>query len=182
MCKLTIWQDMDIKISDFADMFKEEYPELQDKVEMQRIAEEINAGYLEDEQVNLNIEVPNGIFSYATLGLWNGHHMAFNRHEFSNIKDCLTPKLNCVSCNEFYVDENDDLVQEESHHDGTNVYTFRAWRSGVTDSEKERLRDAFCERRKEEALRLVCRYTKPLGPMIRKVYGWKKVKKETCNA
>ena len=122
---------------------------------------------LEDERENLNIEVGDEILIIASLGLWDGRKMAYKLLHKTNIKDCL-----CGTCGDYvtwFVDDRGDLMCRDIHHDGTNLYTYRAWKPGITETQKEN----FCEKvycgkatRKD-----VTRYTRKIGTYVADVYG-----------
>ena len=130
---------------------------------------ETNAEYLEDERANLDINVPEGIIAIADLGLWNGRRMAY-KEIGDNISDCLYGTVRGQSSCTWYVDELGDLACEESHHDGTNHYIYRAWKPGVTYDQQDallnKLYDGTATRRD------ITRYTRRLGDDIAEVYGW----------
>lgn len=125
--------------------------------------------YFEDEYDNLNQEVSNGIICIADMGLWNGRHLGFKENDLTNIRECL--RNAGEGYKRFYV-ENGDFKAEVSHHDGTNLILFREWRDGISDNQKERLRDAIYMNRADEADILIKRYTKGLGRRIAEIYGW----------
>lgn len=125
--------------------------------------------YFEDEYCNLNQEVSNGIICIADMGLWNGRRLGFKENDLDNIRECL--RNAGEGYKRFYV-ENGDFKAEVSHHDGTNRILFREWRDGISDNQKERLRDALYMNRADEADTLIKRYTKGLGRRIAEIYGW----------
>lgn len=120
------------------------------------------------EQVNINIEVPNGILVIADLGAWNGRKSGHLNHDLSNVNECL--HTYCGGYLKVYLE--DDLIAEEAHHDGTNVYTFRKWRDDVTEEQKDDLRIALWAQEKEKAADLIAKYTLSLYPEVAKAYGW----------
>ena len=124
---------------------------------------------LDDERANLNIDVGEEIIIIADLGLWDGRKMAYKLLYKTNIADCL-----CGTCGDYvtwFVDDRGDLMCRDIHHDGTNLYTYRAWKPGITETQKEN----FCEKvyhgtatRKD-----ITRYTQRIGDRVADVYGWK---------
>ena len=86
----------------------------------------------------------------------------------TNIADCLYSDASGYC--KFYV-EDGDFHMEEAHHDGTNHFIFRAWKDGVTEDEKDEVRNA-CYCASDDLLPLIEKYTDSLAPMIAKVYGW----------
>ena len=171
--KHVIWQDLEVDIKDFEEILEQDYPDVTDEYEKQRICAEINEEYLQDEKSNLSgICVPNGIFVIADLGLWSGRHNGWLRNELSSVAECLEPRCSSMSYNEFYV-EGCDLKQRETHHDGTNYYVYRAWKEKTTARQKEVLKDAIYNNEPPKKVKgLITRYTTGLGREIGKVYGW----------
>lgn len=131
------------------------------------ISVEVGA-YFDDEIANLSvITTTNGVIAVASVGRWNGTTTGYR--EFKNVADCFYCGGNGYK--KFYV-EDGDFQMEESHHDGMNCVVFREWNDGVTEDEKERLREALACGEEEVAEDLVSRYTRPLGGKIAEVYGW----------
>ena len=132
-------------------------------------ANDLNDEYLGDERVNLNIDVGYPIIVFANLGLWNGRHSAYKMLGSQNLRDCLNV------CEgeyvEWFVDDDGDLKIRDTHHDGTNVYVFRALRGGLSDVQL----DNFFDKLDYEGITSagVKRYTRRLGDYAAKVYGWK---------
>ena len=127
---------------------------------------DLNNEYLEDERVNLDIPVPEGIIAIADLGLWNGKRMGY-KEVGHNINECLYDDCDYLT---WYVDEMGDLACEASHHDGTNHYIYRAWKPGVTYDQQDALLNKIyygTATRKD-----ITRYTRRLGDDIAEVYGW----------
>ena len=131
------------------------------------MAYELNNSYLEDERMNLDIDIPNGIIAIANLCLWSGHRIGY-KEIGENISDCLYYDTNEA---EFWVDSHGVFHASMSHHDGTNYVVFKAWKDGVTEEQKENVLDALYNGRCTE--RMLRRYTRNLGEDIAKVYGWK---------
>lgn len=169
----TIWQDAIYE--DEAD-YKEAYSEYlemnglteSDKSLGDFMADEASLSY-DAEVSNLDIPVPDGIITIADLGLWNGRRSAHDGKDLSNVNQCL--RRHCGGYMKFFV-EDGDFKAEESHHDGTNVYTYRAWKDGVTEDQKTALRDALYCQDTDKASDLIEKYTESLVPTISKVYGW----------
>lgn len=124
---------------------------------------------INDERANLDIEVPEGILIIANLGLWHGTRHAYSDKEPTNVRDCLYG--HCGGYLKFYV-EDGEFMAEETHHDGTNHYKFRKWASGVSDEQKDELRNAIYNGEESKADRLIYELTESLAPEIAKVYGW----------
>ena len=114
-----------------------EYPELSEEERTERMYE-INAEYLDDERVNLNIQLPRPILVIADLGLWNGRRMAYKEITSGNIRDCLYSDADCAT---WYIDDLGDLCCDASHHDGTNHYLYRTYKDGASDTQIENLKN-----------------------------------------
>lgn len=133
------------------------------------IACQINNDYLDDERVNLNIEVGDEIIAIADLGLWNGRRMGYKLIHSTNIRDCLSGT--CGDYVTWYVDALGDLRCDDTHHDGTNHYLYRAWKDGVSYAQRELLmRKIYCG---IATRRDITRLTRKLGTYVADVYGWK---------
>lgn len=139
--------------------------ELTDNQKMEIVYEYLNM-YLEDQRINLNIEVPNGIIEIGSLGLWHGRVSGYGNEELSYISDCFNMSNGCT----YSVDEDDDLVLRQSHHDGVNYFTFREWKEWVEDDDKDEFKNLIYENKADKEI--IDKYTLPLGLRIKEVYGW----------
>lgn len=167
MKKHIIWTNRDLKLEDWEDCLKDWEPDITDERERWDLVYRWNDELLGDERANLNIPVPGGILCIADMGLWNGRRSGYRRVG-NNIRDCLSGT--CGDYVTWYVDEHGDLCCEDIHHDGTNYYTYRAWREGVSSRQKENLGQKLYQ---GQATRQdITRLTRRLGPEIAKVYGW----------
>lgn len=134
------------------------------------IAYQLNDDYLDDERANLNVEVGDEIIIIASLGLWNGRRMGYKELHKTNIRDCLDTGHTCGDYITWYVDERGDLMCENTHHDGTNFYTYRAWKDGISDTRKENFLNKVYHgiATRDD----ITRYTRKLGQYIADVYRW----------
>ena len=123
---------------------------------------------LEDERANLDLEIDSDIICFANLGLWNGRRTAYKTLKSRNLKDLLD--VCCGDYVEWFVDDSGDMIVRDTHHDGTNVYTFRAIRSGLTDNQIENFYDKLYDGITRNDVK---RYTRRIGDYAAKVYGWK---------
>lgn len=172
-----IWTDdpyLTEYIEDYKKRLEEEIPgELDGYTESeiyQRMAEE-NADWLDDERCNLDIDLNYPIIAIVDLGFWNGRHTGYSVMRSTNLKDCLYGHCRGGdSYNTFYVSDDGEFCQDETHHDGTNHYMYRIVRDDLADDEYgeflERLK--YGDATEEE----VMQNTKSLGPTVSKVYGW----------
>ena len=164
----TIWSnEYDVIESIAKDMM--EYDEILEWDNALDQAYEVNAESLEDEKRNLNIEVGDEIIIIADLGLWDGRRQAYKLLRKTNIADCLTGT--CGDYVTWFVDDRGDLMCRDCHHDGTNLYTYRAWKDGISETQQENFLDKLYNgnaTRKD-----ITRYTRRLGEYVADVYGWK---------
>ena len=167
MKKHIIWSNRDIKLEDWEDCLKDWEPEITDEDEQWMLVNQWNNEYLEDERANLNIDLHAGILAIADLGLWNGRKSGY-KEMGTNIRNCLGGT--CGDYVTWYVDELGDLMCEDCHHDGTNYYTYRAWKEGVSPLQMENLEwKIYCGKATRKD---ITRLTRKLGPDVAKVYGW----------
>ena len=164
----TIWSnEYDVIESIAKDMM--EYDEILEWDHALDQAYEVNAESLDDEKRNLNIDVGEEIIIIADLGLWDGRRSAYKELHKTNIRDCLSGT--CGDYVTWFVDDRGDLMCRDIHHDGTNLYTYRAWKPGVSEMQKENLlwkiRGGCAERRD------ITRVTQRIGNKVADVYGWK---------
>ena len=133
------------------------------------IAVQLNDDYLDDERANLNIEVGEEIIIIADLGLWDGRRQGYKLLNKTNIADCF-----CGTCGDYvtwFVDDRGDLMCRDCHHDGTNLYTYRAWKPGVTPV--QRMHFLFKVQFGKLTRKDITRYTQRIGDRVADVYGWK---------
>ena len=163
-----IWSDYCLDYEDWREDLEEQYPEL---TEDERIAlmYEINAEYLDDERDNLNIQLRDTILVVGDLGLWHGRRMGYKEITSGNIRDCLYTERD-IDYATWYVDKLGDLRCNAVHHDGTNHYLYRVYKDGVTDAQKDYLKDKLYRGVATRAD--ITRITRRLGDDISKVYGF----------
>lgn len=163
--KRIIWSS-EINLDDWRDDLKEEHPNASEG-ELWDIACDINAEYLNDERMNLGgVVADEGIVILASLGLWYGRRQAYREVESGKVSDCLRMYHKEI---EWYCDRY-DFCGSECHHDGTNYYTYRAWKPGLSETQKMNFLIKWIKG--DTTGRDISRYTKSLRPEIAKVYGW----------
>lgn len=118
---------------DWKDELSIDYPDYTEQ-ELMDVMYENNAYWLEDEKRNFDIDLPENILVIATLGLWNGRRQGYKQLS-NNLSQCFSVCQHDYQ--EYFVDESGDLCATDSHHDGTNHYTFRMYRKGVTEKQIE---------------------------------------------
>lgn len=164
-----IWTNDDFDaLDDIKKDIMEDNPDLTEEQAMQ-CAYETRDEYLEDEKANLNIEVGTDILIIATLGLWDGNHMAYKTPHITNIADCFGGT--CGDYVTWFVDDRGDLNCRDCHHDGTNLYLYRAWKFGISDTQKENFLHKVYKGRATRAD--ITKYTRKIGTYVADVYGWK---------
>lgn len=163
-----IWSNIRLDFEDWREDLEEYYPELSEE-ELYWKMHEINAEYLNDERMNLDIQLTQPILVVGDLGLWHGRVSGYREIASGNIKDCLYSGRDIDMC-EWYLDKNGDLCAEAIHHDGTNHYLYRAYKDNVTESQIDNLKARIY---KGIATRAdITRITRRLGDEIAKVYGF----------
>lgn len=129
-----------------------------------------------DEQTNLDVELDGGygcIICIADLGLWDGRKSGYKMIGGKTVNQILTVQQGDYF-KVFYDSETDDVKAVDTHHDGTNYYTFREIRHNMDITIlQERIYNGTATKTD------INKFTKPLGKYVRKVYGWKKDKKMT---
>ena len=162
-----IWSNYHIDYEDWKEDMEHEFPDLSDDERYYKMLE-INEGYLDDERDNLNIQLSQPILVVANLGLWYGRRSGYREIESGNIRDCLTLRHDFTT---WYVDRLGDLRCDDIHHDGTNHYLYRAFRDGVGEHQRDRLKERIYSgiATRSDIVRL----TRRLGDDIGKVYGWR---------
>ena len=134
------------------------------------IAYQMNDEYLDDERANLNIDVGDEIIVIADLDLWDGHHQAYKLLNKTNIADCLNTSGMSGDYITWFVDDRGDLMCRDCHHDGTNLYTYRAWKPGI--SAMQRLNFLYKVRFGKATRKDITRYTRKIGTYVADAYGW----------
>ena len=162
-----IWTNHDLDYEDWRADLKSEYPDLSEDERYYKMLD-INADYLDDERLNLNIQLSQPILVIADLGLWNGHRSGYKEIPSGNIRDCLYSEHDYST---WYVDKEGDLRCDDIHHDGTNHYLYRVYKDSATEKQKTELRGKIYFGIATPAD--IDRVTKRLGDEISKVYGWK---------
>lgn len=166
--KRVIWSNRDLDIKDWIMDLSAENPGFT-KDEYIDMMYKINANYLDNERMNLDINVGDEILVIADIGLWYGRRMGYQIIESGNISDCLYASKDC-DYNEWYVDRDGEFRSTQSHHDGTHYLTYRKWKDGTNEDDRDKLLDkiyhGFATREDIYAV------TDKLGADIGKVYGW----------
>lgn len=167
-----IWDEdiSDEEMQEHIAFYKEEYPDLSED-DWERMGYEAHQEYLNDEKLNLaNIKPSNGILAYGTIGRWNGNYPGIMKHLPASVQECFERHVDGDSILYIYVDEDGDLHVQEAHHDGCNIYHFRAWNPDISEEEKDELQEGMLDGSvSEDTIR---EKTYRLGDLIGDVYGW----------
>ncbi len=162
-----IWTNHALNLDDWADLLKEDYPDVTDEGDKWNIICDRNLEYLDDERMNLNINLGMPIICIADLGLWDGRKDGYKIIGSGNISDCL---YDSCDYDTWYVDEVGDLCCDAIHHDGTNHYLYRVFRDGTTPEQMSKLEQKIYNGTAKWPD--IARVTTKIGPTIAKVYGW----------
>ena len=123
---------------------------------------------LDEERENLNVNVGDPIIEIAYLDLWDGRHTAFRTINSGNLRDCLAHTVGDYVT--WYVDDQGDLWCRDAHHDGTNLYLYRAWKADVSTTRRLNLLDKVAWNKVTR--RDITNCTRPIGTYAADVYGW----------
>lgn len=126
-------------------------------------ADDINTEYRADERDNLrHLELAHPVIILGKAGLWNGSRTIASVVRFDNIGDIISDSpWTGMEYETWKIDGHDDLRYVGVHHDGVNTCTFRELK---TDGHGEKPIE-------ENDLRALLRASRPLGPLVREVYG-----------
>ena len=168
--KYIIWSS-ECDFDDWKDDLTANFPDCAED-ELYTIMYETNNDYLDDQRMNLSIiKYDNEIVCIGQLGLWNSTPVGYRLMHTNKPSECLYSLLRSMSEITFYVDQKGDFRADESHHDGINHYLYRAFKSGITETQK---RNFLAKVYTGKATRKdITRYTHRIGADIAKVYGWK---------
>jgi len=161
-----IWSNYDLDYEDWRDVLEAEYPELSED-ERISLMYEINQSYLDDERTNLNIQLSQPILLIADIGRWDGRYSGYGEIKSGKICDCLHTDMDYAT---WYVDKLGDLRCDAVHHDGTNHYLYRVYKSGLRESQIDLLKEKLYEGTATRSD--ITRVTRRLGDEISRVYGF----------
>ena len=126
-------------------------------------ADDLNTEYRADERDNLrHLELAHPVIILGKAGLWNGSRTIASVVRFDNIGDIISDSpWTGMEYETWKIDGHDDLRYVGVHHDGVNTCTFRELK---TDGHGEKPIE-------KNDLRALLRASRPLGPLVREVYG-----------
>lgn len=171
MARHIIWQDTAfMSLSDIEDWTQEilaEYPMLSEDEAYQQV-QQTNTDYMYDECANMNVQLPENILVLGDIGTWRG-----NRHGYRELGNNLNDAFKLAFDTDYfelYVTDKGELKARGAHHDGTNYYTIRMWKPGLTDRQKETYLNKIFNGTDTAAD--MTYYTVRLGDIVGDVYGW----------
>lgn len=168
-----IWQNYDLNLEDWKEGLLEnrEINGLPTDVDDDTLREEmyeLNANYLDDERMNLNIYTQGRIVCIADIGFWNGRKLGYKLYG-GNIGKCLE-LFRDYDYADFYVDRYDFRCRQ-SHHDASTYAVFRELKPSLSSDQTNNF--LWKIYRGTVTKKDITRYTRSLAPYIKKVYGWK---------
>ena len=165
--KHIIWSN-EINLADWQEWLYEEYPDITNDADRYRVVSEELDSQLDDVISDLNIEIGTNILCIADCGLWDGRKPGYKFLRSTNISSCFRATLGDYAT--FYLDDRGDLCCDDTHHDGTNYMTFRAWKPGISEDRKRHFlsKVVFGHATRRD----ITSYTVSLGPYIADIYGW----------
>lgn len=165
MKKHVIWSS-EFDMNDWLDFINEEYPDTSEEDRYELVCE-LNDLDLDDRRDDLDIQLSEEIVVLGDIGTWRGARHGRKVIETGNIKDCLYSDTDGAT---WYFDRY-NVRCDAYHHDGTNHYLYRVFRSGLSDEQKEYFLSGVYHDGKWDD-RMIRRYTESIRPHVAKVYGW----------
>lgn len=104
------------------------------------ISDEIRSAY-ECERMNLDVDLDGRILCCGSLGLWWGRPTGCRIIDERNLSAVLDQACRDSDAYRVYFD-GEEVRADDSHHDGTNHYTFREIREDVGDEELDAFLDS----------------------------------------
>lgn len=157
----------DEAVAEFRETYAEIGVEFNSDDDAIRAMYDLNQDYLADEKANLDIPLDHPILVIADLGLWHGRRQGY-KVIGKNVKDILS--FTCGDPDEItYFADAYNVRADDTHHDGTNHYTFRVLRGD--EDECWPLLDAIYKG-SEVTSSLLNRYSRSVLPYVADVYGW----------
>lgn len=128
--------------------------------ELYNIAYDTNMMYLDDERANLCKELGNSLVVIGDIGRWNGRAHGWKLLKGTNLNEIFSETVGDYVT--WYV-EGEEIKCDDIHHDGTNHYTYRVIKNGISDWEFEEMMYEGKD---------INEMTEPLGHYVREIYGW----------
>ncbi len=170
--KRVLWSS-EIDFDAWRDDYKEDYPDATED-EIDEMINDQNYDDLVCERDILNINLPEPIIVIADLGLWDGRRTGY-REIRGNIAKCLDVRVSSSYESTWYLDDRNDLVCDDIHHDGTNHYLYRTWKKTATPQQRANFISKIMTG-ETITRRDITRLTERLGDAICAAHGWDAVK------
>ena len=170
---MVIWSNIDLDYEEWRSDLEYDYPNLTEQ-ERYSLMMELNYINLEAERSNLDIQLNEPILIIGDLGLWHGRAWGYTEIESGNIMECL---YSGHDYSEWYVDKQGDLRCRAIHHDGTNHYLYRVYKNGISEEQKDLLKEKIYDGTVTRDD--IVRATNRLGDVIAKTYGFH-IPKQKC--
>lgn len=157
----------DLNFDDWKDNFSYYYPGYSES-ELQEKMYELNDIPFDDmcrKLSNIVFDLP--IIIIGEIGRWNGTVTGYKTIESGKVVDCFYTDCDYAK---WYVDENNDLRCDCSHHDGSNHYLYRTFKTSLDEDEIEEFKDKIYDNTFTQED--IDKYTDSVGVAIREVYGW----------
>lgn len=165
--KINIWNNNFCTIESLVnDMKKDELYADFDNEMLWSEALGLNELYLKDEMLNLDIKLNQPIIAAIDMELWNGYQIGINTAFGSNVHDIFkairNPDYEEFS---FFIEDN-NVIFEGVHHDGTNRVVFRKLK------ENKNIGDIVNNKTNQDNFwNNYYKYTESIAPEICNVYG-----------
>lgn len=170
--KRVLWSS-EIDFDAWRDDYREEYPDATDD-EIDEMISDQNFDDLVVERGILDINLPEPIIVIADLGLWYGRRTGY-REIPGNIAKCFEVYSKSSDESTWYLDDRNDLVCDDMHHDGTNYYLYRTWKKTTTPQQRANFISKIMTG-ETITRRDITRLTERLGDAICAAHGWDAVK------
>lgn len=119
---------------------------------------------LEDRRWQLNTKLDADVVVIADLGLWNGRRSASKVIHNPYLSELLTS--DCDWC-DWYLDSH-NFRCDATHHDGTNHYLYRIFKSSLTEEQRQNFLDKIYFGKVTS--KDITRYTKSLRPLMVNIF------------
>ena len=170
--KRVLWSS-EIDFDAWRDDYRKNYPDETDE-DIDEMISDQNYDDLVCERDILNINLPEPIIVIADLGFWDGRRTGY-REIPGNIAKCFEVYSRSSDESTWYLDDRNDLVCDDMHHDGTNHYLYRTWKKTATPQQRANFISKIVTG-ETITRRDIARLTERLGDVICAAHGWDAVK------
>ena len=130
-------------------------------------ANDMNKLDLDDLRTNLDIQLDTPILILADIGRWMDGSRGYKEIHSGNLKDIFCAQVNGMSDQHWFCDGY-NICCQETHHDGTNYYIYRAIRN------KDNIEGLYEKilNQEEVTSSTLNYYTKSLAGVVAKIFGF----------